>query len=605
MKRIHVYWITIVSVLGGTPSMPAATDAVVASLQARIDAYHKDAEESEHPLRLVYFHPNDAGPQKNYKERITRIMLDAQSFIRGEMKRNGFHERSIRLEMEGELVKLHRVEGREGAGGYDYDFRYGQKILREMTSALKGVINFDREYVLVFCGLCPKTDDGVYHFRSPYYGWGDSGVRRGLCFAADCELLDTAHFTNTTERIRYTEHLGSFDKTLAAFNSLYLGGIVHELGHGLGLPHNREKPWEFRDHGRALMGSGNFTYRTELTGGKGSFLTRASALRLATHPMFTGSDRGRFDRADIGEPVFEFENTPDGLRVRGRVSGNPEVFAVIAYSDPEGGSNYDAHTWIAPVEDGRFELNVRVHRDGPNELRFQFCHLNGRHSTRRFPYVVEKGRPDVDGLKDSLAYSLAEEKFMKGDKREASKIAREELDRAGRGPRGIFAEKLAHLIELAGARTLESLASTKADSVALSHVEWKSASVGWGKPVRDQYYSGNGVADGVCVELGGGFHPAALYAHSPARHVYDLGGNWKRLSAVGGLHAGGQSNGSGVFIVRGDGRELFRSDMLKGPALARVEVDVNGVRTLELLVESGKGDNHGCWTVWGSPTLHR
>jgi hypothetical protein len=57
--------------------------------------------------------------------------------------------------------------------------------------------------------------------------------------------------------------------------------------------------------------------------------------------------------------------------------------------------------------------------------------------------------------------------------------------------------------------------------------------------------------------------------------------------------------------VRGDGRELFRSGLLKGTATSLIDVDVSGVKRLELLVESGKEGNGGCWTVWGSPRLER
>ena len=605
MKNRWVLMVLSAQLTTGFARTNAATvDDLSARLRERIEAYHRGATAVTHSLRLVYFHPNDAPPQKGYQERITRIMRDIQDFVRAEMHRNGFGARSIRLETEGDLVKIHTVEGREGTAGYNYDFRYGQKIRRELQTALKGTVDLDRDFVMVFCGLCPRDEQGVYHFRSPYYGWGGSGNRWGLCFAADCELLDTRHFTNQVDGISYTEHLGSFEKSLSQFNQLYIGGIAHELGHGLGLPHNQEKPWEARDRGRAMMGSGNFTYRTELTGGKGSFLTKASALRLATHPMFAGSDRGRFDRTRFMEPELEFDYEPGRreLTVGGRVAGRPEVLAVIAYTDPVGRSNYDAHTWLAEVRDGEFEVTARVHRRGKNELRLQFLHLNGAISTCRLDYTVKDGHPDVDGMKLAWSYSAAERRFMAGDQREAVKLGRENLSRAAQGK---FADKLRHLIALAGERPLTSLGEGSADEAWLSAVAWESAEVGWGRPARDQYYSGRGIADGVCVEISGVFHPRALHAHAPARHVFDLGGNWKRFTAVGGLQLGVPDGGSGVFVVKGDGRELFRSLKLGGTASVNVDVDVTGVRQLELLTESGKDGNGGCWTVWGSPRVSR
>ena len=572
-------------------------------LQSRIDAYHKNSKRQDHKLRLVYFHPNDAPPQKGYRERITRIMSDIRGFISTEMKDNGFHDRSIQLEMDGDLVKLHVVQGRDGTAGYNYDQRYGAKIRGELVSALKGTIDFDRDYVLVFGGICPQDDKGVYHFRSPYYGWGGSGAQRGLCFAADCEMLDTKHFTATNQTFRYTEHQGPFTKTLSAFNILYIGGIAHELGHGLGLPHNSQKPWETKAQGRALMGNGNYTYRDELVGKKGSFLTRASALRLAAHPMFTGSDRDRFKSPSMNLEDLEFRITRSGLKVIGKVRGTPEIHAVIAYTDPDGGSNYDAHTWISEVEKGRFELLIRHQRKARHEFRLNFCHLNGTFTEFKLPYDtrVEDTRW-LDDLNGGWLYGEAAREFMSGDREAAARLAKGSLRKADSG---MNADKLRHLIRLAEGEEVTALRNSRAEKVSLSDVEWQSARVGWGRPARNRYFVGNGVRDGVCIELNGKFHPKALYAHAPAAHVFRLNGKWKRFTATAGLQTGVSANGTGVFIVIGDAKELHRTRRLRPNESAEIDLDVSGVKELRLVTESGKRGNGMCWTCWGSPFVYR
>lgn len=595
----------ILIIVAGTKAVQGADQYVqlARTLQSRIDAFHRKTADREHRLRLVYFHPNDAPPQKGYRERITRIMLDIRKFISLEMKRNGFHDRSIRLEMDGDLVKLHVVEGRDGTDAYNYDQRYGAKILRELRSALKGTINFDRDYVLTFCGICPQDDQGVYHFRSPYYDWGGSDVRRGMCFAADCEMLDTKHFTATNQTFRYTEHQGPFTKTLAAFNSLYIGGIAHELGHGLGLPHNREKPWEKKKLGRALMGSGNFTYRTEQVGGKGSFLTRASALRLAAHPMFTGSDRQRFANARFKLSDLNFKKGRTGLKVTGHVEGSPEIFAVIGYTDPEGGSNYDAYTWISEVKNGRFEINVASHRRGPHELRLNFCHLNGSFTKFELPYNTGDGYlPKIDGMNAWWSHGRVEQLFMAGKRKEAVALAKKNLKQNAEGQ---SADKLRHLIHLTEKTKLEDLSNSKATRLSLSNAKWSSAKVGWGRPARNHYYTGNGIRDGVCIELNGEFHPQAIYAHAPARHVFQLNKRWRKFTATVGLKDGVGPGGTGVFIVRGDGRELHRTKRLGPRQTAKIDLDVSGISELQLITESGKQGNGGCWTIWGSPYVAR
>jgi hypothetical protein len=573
-----------------------------ARLADRIAGFHAGAAKNNATLRLVYFHPNDAEPQPKYRERITRIMLDIQEFLATEMKRNGFGQTALPLEMEGDLVKLHVVEGSGGLQSYNYDVRYGARIRGELVRELKGTIDFEREFVLVFCGLVEKLGDFEYRFRSPYYGFGGADQQKGLCFAADCEMLDTKLFTATDRNFVYHEHSGRFERTLADFNSLYIGGIAHELGHGISLPHNQQKPRERQQLGTALMGSGNYTYRTEKVGKRGSFLTRASALRLAAHPLFSGSDRKRFAdvQSDIGD--LKFVASKNRLKISGNVTGSPDIHAVIAYTDPDGGSNYDAHTWISEVVDGKFMIDARYHRNGPHRLRLTFCHANGGTSTAAIRYDVKNSIPDAEAMNGEWSLARVREQFMDGQTAKAAASAK--LALKGSVSDSIKA-RLRHLVKLSDPGRPKSLAGIKMDSVSLSEVEWVSAEVGWAQPMRDQYFSGQGVRDGVCLIVGGEFHPQGLYAHAASRYGYDLKGQWKRFTAVAGLQKGVAEQGSGIFVVKGDGRELFRSRLLRLDQTAQIDVSVDGVKQLELIVESGKRGNANCWTIWGSPIVSR
>lgn len=58
-----------------------------------------------------------------------------------------------------------------------------------------------------------------------------------------------------------------------------------------------------------------------------------------------------------------------------------------------------------------------------------------------------------------------------------------------------------------------------------------------------------------------------------------------------------------IFSVSGDGRELFRSDLMKYmQPFAMIEVDVTGIRTLRLAV-SGAGSIAGDWCAWANAVL--
>ena len=64
-------------------------------------------------------------------------------------------------------------------------------------------------------------------------------------------------------------------------------------------------------------------------------------------------------------------------------------------------------------------------------------------------------------------------------------------------------------------------------------------------------------------------------------------------------------DGSVVFVVRGDGKELFRSRLITDRRLRHLEIDVTDVKQLELVVEDGGNGNGSDWGLWIEPTLER
>ena len=96
---------------------------------------------------------------------------------------------------------------------------------------------------------------------------------------------------------------------------------------------------------------------------------------------------------------------------------------------------------------------------------------------------------------------------------------------------------------------------------------------------------------------------SGLYAHAPARHVWELDRGWKRLQGECGLQDG--SSGSVVFVVRGDGKELFRSKVVKDHRARPMNLDVSAVNRLELVAEDAGDGARSDWGVWLAPRLER
>jgi hypothetical protein len=87
---------------------------------------------------------------------------------------------------------------------------------------------------------------------------------------------------------------------------------------------------------------------------------------------------------------------------------------------------------------------------------------------------------------------------------------------------------------------------------------------------------------GDCLDRGG---------KEPYLAAYDLsGGDWKRLKATigvdidpGGRESGGELATPVVFVVRGDGKELYTSPPFGvGSKPVNIDVDVSGINKLEL-----------------------
>lgn len=606
----------IISVLifGSVVFGQSKSDVVLASkMAARVSNWHADSKvENPTVLRLVYFHPSDREPQPKYQERLQRILFDIREFLTVEMRRLGLGENCqlpLELDADGNLL-IHVVKGQKPLLEYNYDISHGQQIRREMRAALADKFDIDREFVLAICGLVDRFDDGSWHFRSPYYGWGNSNQVFGLCFAADCEMMDTLNYANEREKFRYREHLGKFEKTLGSFNRLYIGGLAHELGHGLSLPHNAQKPWERRSLGTALMGAGNHTWRNEKVAKKGSFLTLSSGTRLISHPLFTQSNRARFQpniRARINELRFIDTEGEHGneLIVQGTVESSPPGFALIVDTDPEGNSNYDSHTWVGEVsESGAFSIPVRTFKPGQHEMRLSLCQLNGKVSELdKIPFKTnQKGIVNPEALNAALQWRKAELACLDGQFDRVRSIAAEVKAKLSSGE---MVDRIKHLVDVVdGLPEPVSLSKVESDRCMLSRAVWDEAQVGWAEATRDRYAPGTHNRQ-VCLLPGGEFHARGLYAHAASKYTFSLQKKWKKFTATCGLQQGAFSTASAVFTVTGDGIELFKSKKLNGSKLAKVDIDVSGVDKLELIVKSGTGSNNGCWSVWGSPEVSR
>jgi hypothetical protein len=134
-------------------------------------------------------------------------------------------------------------------------------------------------------------------------------------------------------------------------------------------------------------------------------------------------------------------------------------------------------------------------------------------------------------------------------------------------------------------------------NVDLTWAKFVSAEAGWGEVQR-----GRVPGDGF-MKVGGTSYESGLFGHAVSAFKFDIGGKWTIFKSAYGLQD--EHSGSVIFVVRGDGKELFRSQKIADHRLQRLEVSVSGVKRLELIIEDADDGNGHDWGLWIEPTLER
>ena len=571
-------------------TLSAEPSSVAVGAAATLARFHEEnPKPGERSLYFVYWHPSDREPAPQYRQRLTRVMKHIEQFYADEMDRLGFGRRTIRLPLaEDGLLTVHVVKGQKPFS--EYNVRSGGAILDESRPTLASAgIDPLRETVMIFCRMGEwDAARRTWKHRSPYYAGGTH--RSGRAWQVDSPILDTLWLDKKKPMMRD----GQYGRiSMGRHNSIFIGGVAHELGHALSLPHCKGAVAENARFGTAIMGSGNRAYGEELRGeGKGAHLSLASALRLASHPMFSGSVKAMNQPARGSFEGLSFSHEEFGIEVRGSVKSALPTYAILGYVDPGGGGDYDSiPVTVLPEKNGRFVLSmadVPLPKSRLIELRLFGLQVNGSSYRRALAFRTdEAGRPDVKDLQmelslDSVVAAL-NAKDLHGAENAASKLSE-----------GSLAARIARRL-LRPVKQVPLLDATQGG--ALSEFLPAEVKVGWGKPAYDRVPGPE-----MILAAGDRIFETGIYAHAPARHTYDLGGRWTRLKGFCGLARG--HRGKVVFRIVLDGEEAWKSAAIEGVRLGSYDLDLVGVEKLELLVDD-LGDSSSDWGFWLDPVLTR
>jgi hypothetical protein len=331
-------------------------------------------------LNVVYFIASDKTANADYHRRISEMMLQGQDFFGKWMKYWGFGDKSFGLlkDVAKKRIKIVEIKGKLDQSNYSYDTGSGN-VLKEISEyfAAHPTEKTGDHTLIIMCVKDINAD------KAPFYGLGRN------CFGLDYPGMDI-------------KDLGAAG-TPGSEATKWIGGLMHELGHGINLPHNGGQKSENAQFGTSLMGAGNSTY-----GKAPTYLTKVDCAILNNNQIF--SKVTRTDWYAPFTPVITHLNAKyeaGNIVVSGRFSGGASVNAINFYNDGNkngigGNKDYDAVPWSTQkIGVDSFYVSMPLSEfsnteDYPYELRIMFCNQNGSLVSTPYPYEIKNGNPVID-----------------------------------------------------------------------------------------------------------------------------------------------------------------------------------------------------------------
>lgn len=332
-------------------------------------------------LNVIYFVPNNVPLDPTYKTRLSGILLWGQNYFQQNMIQNGYGSKTFGLYKETanpNNVKIILIRGQNPDSGYSYRNR-GTMDQEINTYFANNPSQKTSDHSLIITAVPDES-----HANAPFYGAGKTA------FVIDYPQYDIQYLGTNTHGF-----------------TVWFGGLMHELGHALNLPHCAETKTEHNDpsKGTTLMSFGNYTL-----GASPTFINRAGAAILNNCQIFADAPGATYYNGNTSAISSLHASYNNGeLIVSGTFQSNKPVTDVNFYQNPEQvafpGNN--SITWSVPPTANSFNVHMPV-----SELTYttrnyflviQLVLKNGETTYEYYPFSYTNGIPTIDFNFDTVS----------------------------------------------------------------------------------------------------------------------------------------------------------------------------------------------------------
>lgn len=298
-------------------------------------------KENQYALNVVIFNPTDFYVGDEMVQKVSTMILFVQKWYEKQMDLQGFGKKTFGLiTNQHNEVKITIVQGSKTSSHYKTVSNPWKVIDDEVNLYFSNHAN-ERESKHTF--ILGKPSSGV-----PFVGFGKSA----FAVSNNFKLVSTGKFIEELE-------LMTCDK---------LGGVLHELGHGLNLPHNCHKASDMPKI--ALMSYGNHSYQINSQSDL-VYLTKASCAILDANEIFnTKNDLyyGENPILTMGAYTVKKDQAKQATIVDGIVISEVKpTYLYIGHDGYPTGRNwdYDKITWTVPLVETAVANEYSFHVEMP------------------------------------------------------------------------------------------------------------------------------------------------------------------------------------------------------------------------------------------------